>query len=171
MTFVDIVILAVFALSAFTGSRKGLIKQIGSVAAIFFALLACRVFGSQVADMILSSAGKDTSSMSHYCSLILANAGIYIVVYYAVILAAKLIKTVTHTLLLGPLDRIAGAIVNVIKWFLALSVALNLYITLFPNTSLSELSHLDNGRPAKWIMEIAPAAWGSFTESINEQNG
>ena len=109
--------------------------------------------------------------MSHYCSLILANAGIYIVVYYAVILAAKLIKTVTHTLLLGPLDRIAGAIVNVIKWFLALSVALNLYITLFPNTSLNELSHLDNGRPAKWIMEIAPAAWGSFTESINEQNG
>ncbi len=171
MTFIDIVILAVFILSAVMGFRKGLIKQIGSVAAIFIALVACRVFGPQLSEIVLASAGEDTSSMSRYCSMILANAAIYIVVYYAVIFVAHLLKTVTHTLMLGPLDRIGGALVNVIKWFMALSVALNLYITLFPSNKLVEKSHLDSGRPLTWILELAPAAWGAFTETIQQQNG
>lgn len=171
MTFIDIVILAVFVLSAVMGFRKGLIKQISSVAAIFIALIACRVFGPQLSCVILSATGEETSSMSHYCSSILAYAGIYIVVYYAVIFVAHMLKTVTHTLMLGPLDRIAGALVNIIKWFMALSVALNLYITLFPSTRLAEMSHLDSGRPVKWIIELAPAAWGAFTETIHQQNG
>lgn len=171
MTVTDIIILAVFILSAVMGFRKGLIKQIGSVAAIFFALIACRVFGPQLAGTVISSAGKDTSFMSHYCGTILAYAGIYIAVYYAVILAARLLKTITHTLLLGPLDRIAGALVNVIKWFMALSVALNLYITLFPCSSLSKESRLGAGGPLQWTIELAPAAWGAFTDKIHENNG
>lgn len=46
--FLDIVIIVIFAVSAIMGYRKGLIGQIGSVAAIIIGILACRMFGPQV---------------------------------------------------------------------------------------------------------------------------
>ena len=48
----DILIIAVFIASAVMGYRKGLIGQIGSVAAIIIGILACRMFGPQAAAMI-----------------------------------------------------------------------------------------------------------------------
>lgn len=110
------------------------------------------------------------SALSHYCVTILAYAAIYIAAYYAVIIIAGLLRKVTHTLLMGPLDRMAGALVSVAKWFMAVSVVLNLYIVLFPSVDLSSKSNLANGRPVKWIIELAPAAWGAFTQNLQAQH-
>ncbi len=165
----DILIIAVFIASAVMGYRKGLIGQIGSVAAIIIGILACRMFGPQAAAMITPTG--EENSVSHYSTTLLAYGGVYIVAYYAVILVARMLRTVTHTLLLGPLDRIAGAAVSVIKWFMAVSVVLNLYIAIFPATDLAAKSNLDHGRPVKWIIELAPAAWGAFTQNLQAQHG
>lgn len=165
----DILIIAVFIASAVMGFRKGLIGQIGSVAAIIIGILACRMFGPQVTDMIMPGGDQETNSMPHYCATIMAYAGVYIVAYYAVIIVARMLRTVTHTLLLGPLDSIGGAVVSVIKWFMAVSVAFNLYMAIFPSSDLASKSNLDNGRPVKWIIELAPAAWGAFTQNLQTQ--
>lgn len=107
MPTIDIIILIVFAVSAVMGFRKGLITQVGSVAAIIIGIIACRMFSSQVAGMITPSGGPEVNSMSNYGASILACCIIYIVAYYCVIIVAKFLKLVTHTLLLGPLDHIA----------------------------------------------------------------
>lgn len=167
----DILIIAVFIASAVMGFRKGLIGQIGSVAAIIIGIIACRMFGPQVTDMIMPGGDQETNSMPHYYATIMAYAGVYIVAYYAVILIARMLRTVTHTLLLGPLDRIAGAAVSVIKWFMAVSVALNLYIIIFPSTDLAAKSNIGHGRPVNWIIELAPAAWGAFTQNLQAHHG
>lgn len=168
MTFLDIIIIAVFVASAVMGFRKGLIGQVGSVAAIIIGIVACRMFGPQATEMIMPTGQgpEEANSMSRYGAAILAYAGIYIVAYYAVIIVARLLKTVTHTLLLGPLDRIAGALVSVVKWFMAVSVALNLYITIFPGTDLASHTKVCGNGPLTWIIELAPAAWGAFTENF-----
>jgi len=165
----DIVIIAVFIASAVIGFRKGLIGQIGSVAAIIIGILACRMFGPQATELIMPAGDEEVNSMPRYCATIMAYAGVYIVAYYAVIIVARMLRTVTHTLLLGPLDHIAGAAVSVVKWFMAVSVALNLYIAIFPSTNLAAQSNLDHGRPVKWIIELAPAAWGAFTQNLQAQ--
>ena len=87
--------------------------------------------------------------------------------YYAVILVARLLRTVTHTLLLGPLDRMAGAVVSIVKWLLALSVALNLYVIIVSGSDLGSRSRLGK-ETVQFIMEIAPAAWGAFTQNFQE---
>ena len=53
MPALDIAILIVFAVSAVMGFRRGLIAQVGSVAAIIIGIIACRMFGAQVTEMIM----------------------------------------------------------------------------------------------------------------------
>ena len=160
----DVIIIAVVVAAAVMGFRKGFIGQLGSVAAIIIGVVACRLFGPQVTDMIMpADQGPEVNSMSKYAYSILAYAGVYIVAYYAVILVARLLRTVTHTLLLGPLDRMAGAV----KWLLALSVALNLYVIIVSGSDLGSRSRLGK-ETVQFIMEIAPAAWGAFTQNFQE---
>ncbi len=164
----DVIIIAVVVAAAVMGFRKGFIGQLGSVAAIIIGVVACRLFGPQVTDMIMPAGqGPEVNSMSKYAYSILAYAGVYIVAYYAVILVARLLRTVTHTLLLGPLDHMAGAVVSIVKWLLALSVALNLYAIIVSGSDLGSRSRLGK-ETVQFIMEIAPAAWGAFTQNFQE---
>lgn len=170
MTALDIIIIGVFIASAVMGFRKGLIAQIGSVAAILIGIIACRIFGAQVTEIIVpaQATGEDVDTMSRWGATILAYACLYIVAYYAVILVARLLKLVTHTLLLGPLDSIAGAAVSVAKWFMAVSVAVNIYIIIFPGTDLTSAAKVCGSRPVAWIIDLAPTVWGAFTHNMQQ---
>ena len=167
----DILIIAVFAASAVMGFRKGLIGQIGSIAAIIIGIVACRVAGPGVTEWIMPDGDEAVNSMPRYCATMLAYGGVYIVAYYAVILVARMLHTVTHTLLLGPLDRMAGALVSVLKWFMALSVAFNLYTAVFATEPLSSKSNIAGGALVEFKSELAPAAWGAFTQNFQASYG
>ncbi len=147
MTVLDIILLLIFIGSAWYGFRKGIIKQLGSLAAIVVAIIACRTLGQPVAEM-LSGSNPDwqASAVSRATVSIIANALVYLVAYYGVILIAKVMRMVSHAVLLGPLDRITGAAFAVAKYFLLVSLLLNLYIAVFPSARLSEKSHLCGGR-------------------------
>lgn len=169
MPLLDIIILAVLALSAFLGYRRGLIGQIGSIAAIVAGVVVCRLFAGQVVDMVApgSAEGSDFSS---YAVRILVCAVLYIAAYYAVILIAKLLKFAVKAVLLGPLDSIAGAIVSMAKWMLGLSLALNLWIALFPSRNPLEHSTLFDGKAADAVAEFAPKLLGAISPMIASEN-
>ena len=52
MTVLDIILLLIFIGSAWYGFRKGIIKQLGSLAAIVVTIIACRTLGQPVAEML-----------------------------------------------------------------------------------------------------------------------
>ena len=81
---------------------------------------------------------------------------IYLVAYYGVILLAKLLRMVSHAVFLGPLDRIAGAAFSVAKYFLLVSLLLNLYMVIFPDTPLRTKSNLCGGRVVTLTARLAP---------------
>ena len=166
MTVLDIVILVIFIIAAILGFRKGFIVQVGSLAAIVIGIVACRMFGSQVVVLISPSQqeiAEGANGCPSYLYTIVSYCVIYLVAYYAVILVVKLLKLVVHTVLLGPLDRIGGAIVSVIKWFIPVSLLLNLYISLNPGCDLTEKVHLAAGQPVTWIVDLAPTLFGALT--------
>lgn len=158
MAAIDIILLLIFIASAWLGFRKGFIVQLGSVAAIVVAIIACRMFGATVEDVIISHHPdwQTGSWLSRYAASIIANSVIYIVVYYAVLLIAKLLHTVSHVVMLAPLDHIAGAAFSVAKYGLVVSLLLNLYIVLFPNTRLVSDSHLCGGKAIELTIGYAP---------------
>lgn len=156
MAVIDIILILIFILTAWLGFRKGIITQIGSLAAIVIAIIACRMFGVTVENLIFGQRPDWDSGFSHYAVSIISNAIIYIAVYYAVILIARMLHTLSHVVLLGPLDHIAGAAFSVAKYGLLVSLLLNLYIALFPDTSLLAQSRLADGKAVEKVIGFAP---------------
>ena len=168
MTVLDIVIVIIFVVAAVIGFRKGFITQLGSLAAIVIAIFACRLLGGQVTELISPASpdvpeAQEANSFPHYITTMVAYGVVYLVAYYAVVLVAKLLRLVARTVMLGPLDRIGGALVSVVKWFIPVSLVLNLYIAMYPNCNLAEKSHLCGGQPVVWIVELAPKILGALT--------
>jgi len=167
MTVLDIIILIIFIVAAVLGFRKGFITQVGSLAAIVIGIIACRMFAPQVVGLISptpAEVAEGANSCPEYLTTIIACCIIYLVAYYAVILVVKLLKLVAHTVLLGPLDRIGGAIVSVVKWFIPVSLVLNLYLAMNPDCNLAEKVHIAGGQPVQWIVELAPALFGALSQ-------
>lgn len=166
MAIIDIIILVIFAASALMGYRKGFIAQAGAVAAIIVAIIACRMIGPAATEMILPHGDEAANSAwTRYSSAAFAYCGVYIVAYYAVVIVVKLLKLATTTLMLGPLDSIGGAVVNVFKWFMAVSVIANLYLAIWPGGQLLATSKLGNGQAVTWIVKLAPGVLGALNEA------
>ncbi len=168
MPVIDIILLIIFIAAAVTGYRKGFIAQAGAVAAIVVSIIACRLLAPAVTDWIMSSRDPSESSMSRFMASALAYGGIYLIAYYGVILIVRLLKLVTRTLFLGPLDRIGGAAVNILKWGLALSLVFNLYLALWPSGRLLSSSTIAGGKPVEWVTGLAPAALGFISSYTSD---
>ena len=80
-------------------------------------------------------------------------------------------RMVSHAVLLGPLDRITGAAFAVAKYFLLVSLLLNLYIAVFPSARLSEKSHLCGGRVVLLTARFAPWVLGALSPFVTGDDG
>ncbi len=154
MTTLDVIILAVFVGSVAYGFYRGVIIQVGAVAAIVFAVVACRLGGSPLAEFI---AGGDAPSS---LDVVVAKVIVFIAGYLGVRAVASLFKKMTHALALGGLDRLGGAVFSLFQWMLVLSLLINLWLVIKPGASLAELSTLANGHAAPAIARLAPALLG-----------
>lgn len=167
MSSLDILLLIVFAIAVIRGMRRGLIGQLGSLAAIILAIIVCRATAATAApamEFIVPDSLKD-SPMGGYISSIAAGALIYVIVYYGVTILSRTFKTLTHALMLGPVDRVLGAIFSLFKWGLGLSVGLNLWLALFPQSRFVKDSTLGGGVAVENVMELAPWLWGVATHT------
>lgn len=178
MSWIDIIIVGVFAFAVVRGLRQGIIGQLGSLAAFVLALIACRAGAQAMADAMggLVPDSLENTPMGGYVASILGGAIVYGVVYYLVRLAARFVRTVIHALMLGPVDRALGAIFSVLKWGVGLSVVLNLWLALFPKSDFVKESTIGGGIAAENLMELAPWAWGIATHGVldsdnNDNNG
>lgn len=172
MSWIDIIIVGVFAFAVVRGLRQGIIGQLGSLAAFVLALIACRAGGQAMADAMggLVPDSLENTPMGGYVASILGGAIVYCVVYYLVRLVARFVRTVTHALMLGPVDRALGAIFSVLKWGVGLSVVLNLWLALFPKSDFVKESTIGGGIAAENLMELAPWAWGLATHGVLESD-
>lgn len=154
MTTLDVIILAVFVGAVGFGFYRGLIVQVGAVAALFFAVVLCRLGGDQLARVIAGDGEVST------LDIVVAKVIVFIVGYLTVRAVASLCKKITHALSLGGLDRLAGVVFSLFQWMLVLSLLLNLWLVIKPGASLAEMSTLANGHAAEAILRLAPAVLG-----------
>ncbi|MCF0220395.1 MAG: CvpA family protein [Muribaculaceae bacterium] len=162
MSVIDILIIVVFVASILLGLKKGFIGQLSSVAAIVGALIGCRIFGGVLEPLMPQEPS--------FVAPILSHTLMYVALYFGIKFVAKSLKKVTHALMMGPLDRVCGAIVSVFKWMLGLSLVLNAWLAVFPNSTVVKESTLGGGSAVHTVMEIAPWFWGFAIEQY-ENNG
>ena len=120
MAEIDIVILAIVAWAAWQGWRRGLIKEIVSMAGFIVGLIiACKLydsFGSFLAPHI-----SQNISIGKYVSYILAFIIIWVVVPILLGVVANLITKSLKGIHLGGFNSILGLLVGVAKYLLLLS--------------------------------------------------
>lgn len=161
MTTLDIVILVMFVGSVAWGFYKGIIVQAGALGGLVFGVILCHFAGDWLAAQIAGTQiGSGNSSEPGYVDSVLANIILFIAGYLGVKAVAHFFKNVTHALALGGLDRVAGALFSLFEWMLVLSILLNVWVLIKPQTNVHALSTLGNGHAIEVIMALAPKLLG-----------
>lgn len=166
MTTLDILIILFALVGAGLGLYKGLISQIGSIAAIIIAIIACRCFGSAATALMshwLDPYGTG-SAWGAYSASVLGNVALFALVYIVVLFVVKIIHSLSHVLLMGPIDHAAGALFGVFKWLLLLSALINLWFVFSPDSQCVKQSKIADGRLAEWVAGFAPSVIGAYGE-------
>ena len=167
MTVLDIIILVVALGSAFMGWRKGIVLQLGALAAIVAGILACRFGGDWLTAFLEGGSvpsdgpAADAASDKSYFYTVLARIILFIAGYALVKMVARFLKGVTHALQIGFLDRAAGAVFCLFEWM----VALNLLIIVKPATDIHKLSTMCNGHAVEAVVKLAPNVLGWVMEN------
>lgn len=151
----EIFLVILTAGAALLGYRSGLVKQIGSLVGIIVAIIACRIFGPQLADYWTGSAQGASDQAVYY---ILAYAVVAIVAYLAVLLVARLVRGIIHGICLAFVDRLAGAVFKVFKWLLVCSLAYNIWVAFRPRSAPAQEDVW-----AERLLSLAPTVIGSET--------
>lgn len=160
MSAIDIIILAVFAVSAVIGFSKGAVRQIGSAAGAIVGFLAARVAGNPVGIALFGEAKPEDSSFTPVMVEIMGCIVVFLAVWLVAFLLSKLLKGLVSAVGLGIFDRLGGAAIMVVKWFLAVSIVLNVWYFFDPSNSMFTGSTLLDGRVMREVMELFPWLMG-----------
>lgn len=157
MTVLDVIILMVFVGAVGVGFYRGIIVQVGAVAAILFAVVLCRLGGDSLAAFI---AGGETPTTAQ---TVMAKVIVFVIGYLSVRVVAGLCKKLTHALSLGGLDRLGGVVFALFQWMLILSVVLNLWQAVSAAHGPATMSTLAGGEVVRLILRLAPGVLGWAT--------
>ncbi len=159
MIALDILLLAVVGTAVVIGYSRGILSQIGSIAAIVAGVVIARLLGSTVASWV----GDGQSALDSVAGYGIAFVAAYAGVWYM----SRMLRSAVRTAHLGVFDRVAGAAFKVFKWGLALSLVLNVYLLVSDN---DERLH-DPGAPwRKAAIDFAPAVLGYISDMKSADN-
>ncbi len=156
MSAIDIIILAVILIATILGAVKGLVHQIGTIAAVVCAILACRFFGGVAADFIVDPSAEHAGVYRTIVYVL-----VFAVAFISVRLIAGLFGTVMSKMHIRVLDRVAGAVFSAALSILAMSLLLNVYLAVTPD----DRPRFDSpGKPWRTaVLHCAPAVLGYIT--------
>lgn len=162
MTAIDILILVIIAVGGVMGFSKGLMSQLGQIAAVVAGIIAARFFGDALSGLF---AGNEApSAMDAVCGYGIA----FLLAYGLAWLVARMVRGVIHTVHLGILDRIGGAAFKIAQWGLVLSLAINFYLLISGD---DERLH-DPGSPWRQAaVDFAPAVLGYLSDIASNNTG
>jgi len=151
ISLLDILILVPLLLWAYQGYKKGLVISLASLAALVLGLYFAFYFSD-------FTAGKLTEyfTISEKYLAIIAFVVTFIVVVIAVILVGKIVQKFIDILMLGFLNKAAGAVFGVLKGALYLSILFFVINYFDPNHYLIKKETRNNSLLYKPVESFAP---------------
>lgn len=133
MSGFTIFVIILVVVSGFLGWRSGLLRQVGRLVGIIAGIAVCRIYGPTLVDYFCGT-GASVSDTVLYT--VLSYVLLFIVVYLVALLLARLMRGMLEAVHIGVINRVAGAVFNIMEWMLLLSLFLNLWVSIVPSTSL-----------------------------------
>ena len=156
MTVIDILIIVLGLAGATIGWRKGLTGQLGALGGVLLAIILCRWFGS---DLVEHFSSADDTVQTRLLHTVLVYFMLGVIAYVGVRVVAGFAGNVFRALRLTVVNRAAGAVFGAFEWLLGLSLLLNLWVGIFPDTQL----RTKHSAVTEAVMDIAPVVLASET--------
>lgn len=123
MVWLDIFFAVVCIAAIVRGLMTGLVLQVASLAGIILGAIFCGKVAEAIYPHLIGIIGN-SESITGVTSYILG----FIIILLAVNLIGRLINSVADSVILKPINRIAGAAFCLIKWIVIISILFNLVI-------------------------------------------
>jgi len=112
---IDLIIFAALALAVFKGYRKGLILALFSFAGYFIGLAAAL----KLSAMLAVSVAPDNKWMPFFSFII-----VFLITVWIVMLTGRMLQGVAGKIMMGWLNKLAGAVIYVFLYILIISIVL-----------------------------------------------
>lgn len=155
MSLIDFVLLIVIVAGIIVGARRGIIEQIASIVAIITAIVITRIYGDDATRFLCELIPSFKESGPTICSVV-GHITLFILVYFLIWLFGSVFRKFFHSLKLGLIDRVLGAIFCVLKYCLILSIVLNIWLLLSPGSKFTRESRMLNGKVCVAVVNFAP---------------
>lgn len=147
----DIIILVLLAVMIVYGLVRGLLRQIGDLAALALGVIGANIWGGMFTSWIHTH-----TEWSPIACRMLAYAGIFLAIYIVVRLIAHFIKSLAQLVRLGWIDAISGGFFAAFKTILLLSILLNIAIIASPKQELWQSPELTQSVSYETVKNFAP---------------
>ena len=162
MSFIDIIIILLLAYGGISGYMRGLVKQLGSIIALIIAIPVCIYYGDFATNYLISVVPSATEWVApDYTTKIVAYSALFILVVLVISIISSFFKSIINTIHLGVFDSILGSIFKIFKLFLILSIGLNIWFAVKPESSIFKTQHMMQNKPFKITFELAPKIFGT----------
>ncbi len=158
---IDIIILVIVVIGGVIGFNKGIVSQAGQLLGIIAGIIAARLFGRGIADVF--SGSEAPGAFDTVCGYGLAFIGAYFLTW----LVVRMVRKVIHTVHLGIIDRLAGALFKIAQWALGLSLAINFVLLVSGD---DEDLHQPDKPWREAMVSFAPATLGYLSELVQDHN-
>jgi len=164
MSYIEIFFLVILVASLIMGYRQGFVKQLGDIVGVVAGIIVCRLLGSRAVEIgtkVMGSHADD--AVGHYLVGYVGYIVLFLLVWLGVKILVRLLRLTTNALMLGPVDHAAGAVLMTGKSFIAVSVLLNIWIFLFPDSSLIQGSNEQMTRLIDHVVDFTPWLIGALS--------
>ena len=154
--------IVVVVVAAIYGYYKGILSQMGALAGVLVGTICCRLMADDFT-MFLNETFLDpttSKASSRFMNSVLSQVVLFLVGFFGARWIASFLSAVLKTVKLGSVNKFAGAVFAVMQWLVIMSLLLNVWIAIFPDTELltSSTSIVDER-----MINLAPDIFGSET--------
>ena len=138
------------------GYMRGMIKQMSSILGFVLGIVVCNVMGDSATEVLREAIPSLASVTTHAMAVIV----LFVLVWLSVKVAGMFLKNTIDALHLSIVDRVGGAALNVLKYFFVLSILLNLWLLISPNSEVFTTQHALENKPFELTLNLVPWALG-----------
>jgi membrane protein required for colicin V production len=157
INLLDLILLIPLLLFAFQGYKKGIIIEVATLVALILGIYAALFFSDYTAGLLTKSFNINKEYLN-----IIAFIVTFIGVLILVLLLGKMLEKVVNLLLLGFVNKLAGAVFGILKGALLLSILIFLINYFDVNSSIIKKEARTQSILYKNIEPVAPWIYEKF---------
>jgi len=151
MNWFDIIIIIVFIYCIISGYKSGLIKQLTALVGIIVAA----ILSGKISDFFYPYI-KDFSQIPDYVKVPFSFIIAFLLILSLFYIIGGMLESIIKTLKMGILNKLCGSVFCFAKWCLAISILLNVVVTLDDNKQLINKNIEKESKTFTYVQQLAP---------------